>query len=291
MTNWLGYFFVVLGAFTFGTSSIVIKYTYSTGLEPLPTLIIQNSLAAAIAWLWVVTTRAKAYVPPSLRVRMVAQGAIGSFLTSVLFYTALDLLGAALATLLIFTYPAFVAAYNVFCRHLRLTGGQMLALGMALVGLVFSVDLLHTKWRAENLWAIMLALGSAVSNAFLTINGERLLVKIDTVVVTAWSFTFSTLMLLIVYQPLWVFSISMTWQQMVLTTAGALLMVLPVAIYMAGLRRIGAGTASIISTAEIPITLVLAWLILSESMNGWQIIGGLLITLSVVMLYYHSDEC
>ncbi|SDF81779.1 DMT family transporter [Sporolituus thermophilus] len=290
MQSWLGYFLVLLSAVAFGASSVIIKFTYSTGLEPLPVLVIQNIVATTLAWLWVLITRKKAAIPHALWLPMAAQGAVGGFLTSILFYTALDILGAALATLLIFTYPAFVALYNKLFRQVALATEQVAALVMALIGLIFSVDLFHAQWTVTDRWALLLGLGSAVTNAFLTLNGERLLAVVDTFVVTAWSFTFCTLMLLIVYRPVWLMAIDLSGLQFVLIFTGAVLLLAPVVIYLAGLRRIGAGIASIVSTAEIPITLALAWLFLHETMNEWQIFGGILITLSVVLLYYYGDR-
>ncbi|EAX47167.1 protein of unknown function DUF6, transmembrane [Thermosinus carboxydivorans Nor1] len=290
MKNWFGYFLVLLGAAAFAASSVVIKFTYLTGLEPLPVLVIQNLVATTLAWGWVLINKKKATIPRALWLPMAAQGAIGGFFTSILFYTALDILGAALATLLIFTYPAFVALYNKLFRQVKLTAVQVVALVLALIGLIFSVDLFHSQWTVTDRWALLLGLGSAVTNAFLTLNGERLLAVVDTFVVTAWSFTFCTLMLLIVYRPVWLTAIDLSGLQFGLIFVGAVLLLAPVVIYLAGLRRIGAGIASIISTAEIPITLVLAWLFLHETMNEWQIFGGMLITLSVVLLYYYGNR-
>jgi len=71
---------------------------------------------------------------------------------------------------------------------------------------------------------------------------------------------------------------------------GALLCNIPLMIYYMGLKIVGANISSIISTAEIPFTLLLARLILQETLNGYQVVGGLLIMTSVIILYRQRIE-
>lgn len=290
MGNWYGYFLVIASAALFGASSVVVKFTYSTGLAPIPVLIMQNTCGMILAWGWVIASRKSAKLPRPLVPRMAAQGVLGGFLTSILFYTALGQLGAALATLLLYTYPAFVVLYGVLFRDYTLGVSQKTALAMALVGIIFCVDILEAQVGRVALWAVALALGSAVTNAFISINGERLLAVCETPVVTAWALTFSTATMYLAYQPLWLLEANLSDQQMALVAGGAFLCNIPLMLYFAGLKRIGANISAIVSTVEIPFTLILAWLILQETLNGYQIVGGVLIMASVIILYRQRIE-
>jgi drug/metabolite transporter (DMT)-like permease len=290
MGGWYGYAMVIASSVLFGASSVIIKHTYSTGLAPVPVIIIQGIISSLVAWGWVLLSKKSPRLPKGLWPWMAAQGTVGGFLTSVLFYTSLEVLGAALATLLLFTYPAFVVIYNTVFRKHHLTLPEKGALVMALAGILFCVDLPGVQLESVTALALLMALGSAVTNAFLSINGERLLAVLETPVVTAWSLSVSTLTMLVVYRPVWLADVSLSGYQILLVVGGALLFVLPLMVYLTGLRRIGAGIASIISTAEIPFTLVLAWAFLQESLNVVQVLGGGLITLSVFVLYYYRVE-
>lgn len=290
MDNWLGYILVVLSSVVFGASSVVIKYTYSTGLEPMPVLIMQNIIGLAAAWAWTWASGRGVQVPAGLRLRLAVQGAVGGFLTSILFYTALGMLGAALATLLLFTYPAFVVLYNAAAGKERPTVAQRAALGMALAGVALCVNPGAIGWGTVASGAALLALASAVTNAFLTINAEGLLAELTMPVYLAWSTTVSTLLLLAFYRPMWLLTVSLTWEQAALVTVGSLIFIAPLVLYLAGLKRIGAGPASIVSTAEIPFTLLLAWLFLGEALTGPQLAGAALITASVYCLYRFRRE-
>ncbi|MDR3565448.1 MAG: DMT family transporter [Negativicutes bacterium] len=290
MGNWYGYLLVLAGAAIFGASSVIIKYTYTTGLSPVPVLVMQGLISSTLVWVWVLFSGRKANIAAAMLPAMVAQGAIGGFLTSLLFFSALESLGAALSTLLLFTYPAFVVVYQVLFARRLIARYEWAALVMALIGLIFCSDIFSLELGSVMAGAVLMALGSAVTNAFLTINGERLLAVYDTPVVTAWSMTFSTLMLLIVYQPTWLLTASLSWQQLLLVATGAVAFLLPLMLYLAGIKRIGAGIASIVSTAEIPLTLLLAWIFLGELLTGLQVFGGILIMASIVILYAHRRE-
>ena len=60
--------------------------------------------------------------------------------------------------------------------------------------------------------------------------------------------------------------------------------VMPIVLFMAGLARVGASTASIASTVEPVITVVLAWLVLGEVLGPLQLAGGALVLSAVVLL-------
>ena len=59
--------------------------------------------------------------------------------------------------------------------------------------------------------------------------------------------------------------------------------VLPIVTFFAGLSRIGPTRASTISTFEPVVTVILAALILGESINALQLLGGFLILAAAVI--------
>jgi drug/metabolite transporter (DMT)-like permease len=71
-----------------------------------------------------------------------------------------------------------------------------------------------------------------------------------------------------------------------LSTAGIVLIatVIPVATFLAGLERIGPTNASLLSTLEPVVTVLLAWLIFGERLQPITALGGALILVAVVIL-------
>lgn len=289
MTQLSGYFALICSSILFGAGSIIIKFTYQSGLTPEVVLVTQIGIAVLISWTVVaLKNRRKVILPRSLWGAMVLQGAIAGCLASMLFFQALDQLGASLATLLLFTFPAFVAFYHGLWCKIPIRRFQQVALILAFVGLLFAVDVFHTQLIDFSGQSILIGLGAAITNAFGSINGEKLLYKVDIFVVSAWSYTFSFLTLLCLYRPEWLFQTNFSGEQSILLISGAILNFAPVACYFFAITRIGAGIASIVSTLEIPIALLLAYVFLGETMIGIQLAGGILITMSVFLLYYGS---
>ena len=64
----------------------------------------------------------------------------------------------------------------------------------------------------------------------------------------------------------------------------AMLQVLPMALLNLGIRAIGSNRAPLIATAELPLTLILAYFILHESMSGIQFLGFFLSIASILIL-------
>ena len=59
---------------------------------------------------------------------------------------------------------------------------------------------------------------------------------------------------------------------------------IPIGCFYAGVRRVGAAVAGLLSTAEPVVTVVLAYLVLDESLTAVQLTGGALVVLSVAAL-------
>jgi len=289
MAQLSGYFAVAFSAVLFGAGTMIIKITYQSGLTPEIVLIMQIGLAVVISWGVVVLRNHKNFIPPrSLWGALALQGAIAGCVTSMLFFQALDRLGADLATLLLFTFPAFVALYQGIWGKTAVKKFQITALLMAFVGLLLVVDIFHTTIIEFSGAAIFIGIGAAITNAFGSIHGEKLLTTVDAFVVTAWSYTFSFITLLCLYRPEWIFHMNFSDEQGLLLILGAIFNFAPLVFYFLAITRIGAGIASIISTFELPIALVFAYVFLGETMTGIQIMGGFLITASVFLLYYKS---
>jgi drug/metabolite transporter (DMT)-like permease len=62
----------------------------------------------------------------------------------------------------------------------------------------------------------------------------------------------------------------------------------PVIFLYKGIRIVGADKASIVANAELPITIVLSFLVLEERMGPVQLFGILLIMCSIILLQYEG---
>ena len=120
----------------------------------------------------------------------------------------------------------------------------------------------------------------------MNVYGQKLTRELSPMVITTVTATVSTMgILAVVPSRAPARSALLAGLQWLLVAASALLStVLPMNLMYLGIRRIGAFHASVASIAGLPCILVLAYLILGERMNLWQMLGGGLILLSVALI-------
>lgn len=135
---------VALSALGYSTNPIFGKFAYQAGANAVTLLAIRYTLATIgvwVLWGWRRETRS---VSPVRKLQLIALGGLGMGMVSLLYFIALERIGASLATGLFYTYPAFVALVGVFrgegltrmgLAGLLLTGaGTWLLLGSDLGG-------------------------------------------------------------------------------------------------------------------------------------------------------------
>jgi drug/metabolite transporter (DMT)-like permease len=285
MYSLYGCVLVFLAAGSFGASAIVIKLAYQTGLQPAQLLTLQNCVALLCMWPLLVFTYGLPRLKASQLRSLFFQGIFGNFGISVCYFWAAQRMDISLLTIIMFTYPGVVLLYGVLVEKRQVRFVELLSLGAAGLGCVFAVDPFHITFGEVDRWGLILGIGAALTYAFINIHGEKLARELPSQVVTTFSSTISTLGMLIVFPPALVFQSMPSWSQWELIIISALLCtVVPMNLIYMGIRRVGAFYASVISVSELPVTLWLAYFILGEHLNGWQLLGGILILSSVLLL-------
>ena len=130
-----------------------------------------------------------------------------------------------------------------------------------------------------------MGVGSGLTYALYTVNAQNSLETIHPVPFTWVSFAttlgLSVVSLLIGWRP----DLTLDWGPLwvgglvsaIATFSGHLL-------YNSGIRRIGATTAAMIGATNPALTAILAWVAIAETLNGRQLMGVLVVTLSVGLL-------
>ena len=141
----IGSLAAVAAASGFGMLGPIARLAYETGFEPMAFV----AWRAAFGWLAIVaiiaigTRRGTAVVNPFRLPRPDAVGlvvvAVAGLGLNIATFVAFDLTTVALVLLAFYTYPALVAAVAVVLGHERLDGTRLIALGLALGGMVLVV--------------------------------------------------------------------------------------------------------------------------------------------------------
>lgn len=296
---------MLLAAALWGTLGTIYKLgTNELGLTPMTVVFWRATLAGIILGVALAIVRpimGKGF--SSLRVRwadlpiFVAFGLLGVTAFYLLYIYAVVLVGVAVAVVLLYTAPAFVALMS--WRFLgegfgprKIAALLLTLLGCALVARVYDPTLLQV-----NIVGILCGLGSAFTYALYSILGKLSLRRgypISTM--SFYVYAIGALGLLTAA----LFSATTTEQPGGLDqlfamgtdlTAWGVLLLLALAqtigalyAYTTGLRYLEAGTASIVATFEPLVAACLAYFVLQETLEWPQLAGGALIILAVVLL-------
>jgi drug/metabolite transporter (DMT)-like permease len=263
------------------------KLAYGDGATVGTLLSVRFALAAVLFWALLAVggaaREARTLRPRDLGAGL-ALGACGYALQSGLFFAALQRIDASLLSLLIYTFPAIVAAAAVALGRERLDARRLVALALALGGLVLVV----AGAGAGRLDALGTALGLAAALVYSTyilvsdgVAGRvspRLLAALvctgAAVTLTAGSAALGDL------RPGALTAAGWAW----LACLAVVSTVASISLFFAGLRRVGPTTASILATVEPLVTVVLAFLAFGETLGPAQLAGGALVLAAVLVL-------
>jgi drug/metabolite transporter (DMT)-like permease len=275
----VGIAYVAASAVCFGTLPIFARLAYASGVDTSTLLLLRFSIAAALMWI-VLAVRGVAVPRGRGLAMLVCMGAIGYAGQAFSFFTAVSLASAGLAALLLYLYPALVAILSrVVFRH-HLSGAQVLAIGMALLGSLLTIGRAVDGTPLGIFFGVLAALIYSV----YILTGGRLPADITAtastaVVSSAAAVVFAGVVLLRGPQ----LPRTSTGWAAVLAIA-VVCTVLAVALFLAGLERLGPVRASVYSTLEPATTLALATVLLGEQVTWLRAAGATLILGAVLLL-------
>jgi drug/metabolite transporter (DMT)-like permease len=274
---------MVLGSATaFGTLGIFAKLAYASGLGTEQLLAIRF-LLAAIAM--VVLAMVLGQNPIRLRRRqllaLLALGAIVYTAQSLTYFIALRSLPASLAVLIAYIYPSLVVVAGWLFLRRSVSSWHWLALAASFAG----VALLVGGANFQLTWALVFAIVSPTIYTAYILIGERVMSSVPAVAASAVIFTGAAVafcVLALLNHELAPPGNASGWA--VVVGIALVPTMLAISLFLAGLPRVGAARAALLSTWEPVVTVVLAAVILGDRLSIVQVIGGALVILAVVVV-------
>lgn len=207
------------------------------------------------------------------------------FLYLALLYISIGLIPTGIALTLFFTYPMFTAllSWRFFNnRPTLLRWGVMVAI---LLGSALTMPVAHASISYNTWIGILLGIASGFTFAFYTILAQKSFETIHPVPFTWLSFAIA-LILSGISLILWnLQDAQLPW--LALWIGGLLSASFTFAGHLLnnyGIRLIGATSASMVAATNPALTVVLAWFTIQETLTPIQILGVLIVTLSVALL-------
>jgi drug/metabolite transporter (DMT)-like permease len=250
-------------------------------------------VGAAVAWVLLMPRLGTADLAFSWR-QLGALFALGAFyfLNVAAFYAALTLIPASTAVLIAYLYPALVA-FLLLRSSRGLRGGEAwAALGLSLVGAALT---LGAAPAVTSLAGVVLALVAVLLYSTYLIVADRLLVQFHhaeagerSAEMTAVILTGTALVSVAVGLSIGDGGLQVAGAAVPsLIALGVVSTAVAVRLLFAGMSRIGAPQAALISTVEPVWTIAIAALLLSETLTVVQLAGGALVIGGVVLSQRH----
>ncbi|HET8822187.1 MAG TPA: EamA family transporter [Thermoleophilaceae bacterium] len=277
----------------FGAMAVFGKLSYDEGATVGTLLVVRFGLAAVLFWLLLAARGAVGEVRTLGRRDLglgLALGAAGYALQAGGYFAALERIDASLLALILYTYPAMVAGAALAIGRERLDGRKVAALLLASSGLV--LVLAGAGAGALDPVGAALGLGAAMIYTTYILVSERVVARVRPPVLSAVVCTGASASLLVgttllgEFRPGDLTAAGWGWLAClaVISTVGA------VSLFFAGLDRVGPTAASILSTIEPVVTVLLAFLVFGEVLGAVQLAGGALVLAAVLVLNLRWDR-
>lgn len=284
----LGYVLAVAQAILYASMGVFAKFLYNTGLNPQQVTIMRFVPAAVLlAIVIVVLRKGKVFS----RTPMVYVQGIFFAASAYLYMLTVDELTAGLTTVVFYSYPAVVAILAVLVFHERFTLRTLLALVLALAGIVLISGVLSADTIQLSPLGLVYGIGSCLAFAVYSLLGQATVKKEGQLTISFTMSAISSLIMLVLYPAQFPTLLQMDAMQWIICIVMAILCTaLPIPMLLAAIKRIGATKASLIGISETPFSLLLAFLVLGEVLTAFQGIGSALIVASIVVTTLPSGK-
>jgi drug/metabolite transporter (DMT)-like permease len=288
-----GAIYCLASAAAFGAMGIFGKLAYDQGATVGTLLATRFVLAAALFWLCLVC----AGTARDLRVLSrrdvglaLALGAVGYGAQAGGYFAALNRLDASLLSLLLYTFPVMVTVTAIGLGREPASRRTAAALALASTGLV--LVLAGAAAGALDPLGTALGLGAAVVYSAYILISEGIAARVGPLALSTLVCTGAATTLTLSgfaggdLDPGSVSAAGFAWLSglALVSTVGA------IALFFAGLRRVGPTAASILSTLEPVVTVALAFAAFGETLGPVQLAGGALVLLAVLAVRIHPTR-
>jgi len=261
----------------FSISPILIQVAYSHGAA-VTGVLAWRYLAAAILLVGI-AGRKVLRVPAKAALGAFVLGAVVYALDSALFYGSLERTSAPLASLVHYAHLVLVVGVAAMIGREHLTRRRLLAL----VGIFGGVALVGGAAVNPDVVGIGMALGSAAAYAVYILLADRLLRDADPMALAAYLTAGAATSFFVAGGVLGSLGTVGGPTGLVCLVVAALVgSVFAVTSFLRGVRLVGPSTASLLVTVEVPVTIVLAAVVLKQHLTSPQLAGAGLVVAAIV---------
>jgi drug/metabolite transporter (DMT)-like permease len=297
----LGSLTVIAAAAGFGLLGPLARFAYDAGLDPLSFVAWRAAFGTlvVVAFAWWRISRGRAFVAPwrlsaSARVAF-AVACVTGLILNIAMFVAFDITTVAIVLLGFYTYPAFVAGYEIARGREPLDGVRVTALGLSLGGMVLVVAGGLTGAagvRVEPL-GVALALLAAVCQTVFIVVSRNGYTALPTEQAMGWILgvtmvVCAVLALVVGGAGALALPLGDSSALALAAVAGIFAAGIPSILFLTGIRSIGGTRTGVLMLFEPVVGVGLAALLLDEPISPVQALGCLAVLAAAIVLQRSS---
>ena len=279
-----GILFVLAGALGFSAKAVLVKLAFAAqaDIDVITLMALRMGMALpffVVIALFLKKTKNNTQFSRDTVIPVITLGLLGYYLASYFDFWGLKFIPAGLERAILFTYPTIVVLLSALVYKTKLAGKTMLALVISYGGIVLAFSSYAALSTAENydnlLTGSLLVFSAAISFAIFILGSARMIHKIGSIQFTAWSMIVACIATLIHFFVVNDISDILVPGKVLFIAAILAIFstVIPSFFIAAGIKRIGASTASIVNSTGPIITIILGYYLLDEHLAVTQFIG------------------
>jgi len=277
------YLLIIGAAILWASAGTTSKYLFNAGMSPYILAQYRVSFSSLLIFGYLLLFSRR-----TLKINLrdlwylIVLGALGMVGVQVTYLFAISKIKVAIAILLQYLTPFFVAAYSWLFLRERMDRWKVLSILLAFAGCALVVEVYKVSFFSLNIEGVIAGLLSAVFFSFYSLLGERVMRRYNPWTVLFYALVFAAV-LLNISMPienviLWKADLRWCLSVVYIIVCGT---VIPFGLYNMGIEHLRSTRASIVATLEPISAGFLSYIFLGELLTGWQIFGGLLVIAAI----------
>ena len=290
-----GILIAIIGVLLFSAKAVLVKLIYTYNIDAVSVLMLRMGFALPVFIVIGAYKSEKDKEPLTFKslLAIIGLGVLGYYGASYFDFLGLKYIDASLERLILFVYPTAVVFLSLIFLKKKIQKKQMLAILITYIGLlvVFLPNLSGNNYESD-IFGISMIVLSALTYASYLVASQHFVPRFGTVRFTTTAMIVSCIVVAIHY--LLDKNATIFGLDIMVYVYGFLMAlfctVIPSYLISEAIKRIGASKVAIIGSLGPVSTISLSIILLDESLNMYQIFGGLIIIIGVVWLNYNKSS-
>lgn len=278
---------VALGASSYGMLTTFVKMAYAEGYTSYEITFSQMLIGLfgliIINLIFVKGKNEKSELPKAKMILKLMAAGTSLGLTSTFYYLAVRYIPVSIGIVLLMQSVWMGVVLEAVVAEKKPSGNKVIAVIAILAGTALATNLLldsfEPDWRGIG-WGLL----AAISYTITIYTSNTVSLGLHSLRRSLWMMVGGTLVVSIISFPFLVEQfdpeIFLKWG-LILALFGT---ILPPILFTAGMPKINVGLGAIISSVELPVAVLMAYILLNEVVNPYQWIGILIILVAVVLM-------